>query len=113
MVTLGCKVNMSEVNMRLLRWCSLAVLSVFFAEQSVAQSPKELDLASPDALQLHGVKAKPITYLGHPAMRIEDSGEPDLDDAHRLAVVRGSSFQDGVIEVDLSGGAAPDAPPDV
>ena len=51
-----------------------------------------------------------MTYLGHPAMRVEDSGEPDPDDARRLAVVRGSSFQDGVIEVDLSGDTAPDAP---
>src|ERR1700682_2396753 len=101
-VKLRCEAAMGrcEVNMRLLRWCSLAVLSVFFVAQSLAQSFKDVDIASSDALQLHGVKAKPMTYLGPPAMRVEDSGEPDLDDARRLAVVRGSSFQDGVIEVD-------------
>jgi hypothetical protein len=82
---------------------------VFFVEQSSAQSLKEIDIASPNALQLHGVKAKPTTYLDRSAMRIEDSGEPDPNDS-RLAVVRSSSFQDGVIEVDLSGDTAPDAP---
>ena len=44
-------------------------------------------------------------------MRVSDAGPQDLDDAGRFAVVPGSSFQDGTIEVNLSGDTAPDAPP--
>ncbi|HET9407518.1 MAG TPA: hypothetical protein VFO39_09795 [Candidatus Sulfotelmatobacter sp.] len=42
-------------------------------------------------------------------MRVTDDA-PHADDASRFAVVPGTSFQDGTIEVDLTGDTAPDAP---
>jgi hypothetical protein len=65
-----------------------------------------------DKLELHNVKAEPVTYLGRAAMRITDAGADGLDDAGRLAIVSGSSFQDGAIEVNLSGDTAPNARPE-
>jgi hypothetical protein len=44
-------------------------------------------------------------------MRVSDAGPQGLDDAGRLAVIPGSSFQDGTMEVNLSGDTAPGAPP--
>src|SRR5215470_10214417 len=61
-------------------------------------------------LELHNVKAEAVTYLGRSAMRVTDAGPEGLNDADRLAVVPGSSLQDGTIEVNLSGDTAPNAP---
>jgi hypothetical protein len=66
-----------------------------------------------DKLELHNVRAEPVTYLGRRAMRITDAGPEGLGDAGRLAVVPGSSFEDGTIDVNLSGDTAPDAPPNL
>jgi hypothetical protein len=65
-----------------------------------------------DKLELYNVKAEPVTYLGRAAVRVTDAGPEGLDDAGRLAVVPGSSFQDGTIDVNLSGDTAPKAPPE-
>lgn len=75
-----------------------------------AQQQQETKLLEVDKLELHSVKAEPVTYLGRAAIRITDAGTPDMDDAGRLAVVPGTSLQDGTIEVDLSGDTAPHAP---
>ena len=64
-----------------------------------------------DKLELHNVKAQPVTYLGRVAMGVNDAAPQGLDDAGRFAVIPGSSFQDGTIEVNLSGDTAPGAPP--
>lgn len=72
-------------------------------------SQKSADLAL-DNLELHNVKAESATYLGRRAMRITDAAPEGLDDAGRFAVVPGTSFQDGTIEVNLSGDTAPNAP---
>jgi hypothetical protein len=74
------------------------------------EGPRSIGL---DKLELHNVKAEPVTYLGRAAVRIIDAGPEGLDDAGRLAIVPGTSFQDGTIEVNLSGDTAPDARPDL
>src|SRR2546429_8264435 len=58
-------------------------------------------------------KTEAVTYLGRNAMRVTDAGPEGLDDAGRLAVIPGSSFQDGTLEVSLSGDTAPNAPPNL
>jgi len=63
-----------------------------------------------EKLELHNVKAEPVTYLGRGAVRITDADAEGLDDAGRLAIVPGSSFQDGTIEVNLTGDTRPNAP---
>jgi hypothetical protein len=91
---------------------ALTVLLVSSHTQSAGQvGPKAAGFAL-DRLELHNVKAEPVTYLGRSAVRITDAGAEGLDDASRLAIVPGSSFQDGTIEVNLSGDTAPDARPE-
>jgi hypothetical protein len=88
---------------------ALAVLLIGSGAQSASrEQPKRATLAL-DKLELRNVKAEPVTYLGRRAMRLSDAGSPGVDDAGRLAVVPGSSLQDGTIEVNLSGDSAPDA----
>jgi hypothetical protein len=91
---------------------ALTVLLVSSRTQSAGQvGPKAAALAL-DKLELHNVKAELVTYLGRGAVRITDAGAEGLDDAGRLAIVPGSAFQDGTIEVSLSGDTAPDARPE-
>ena len=89
----------------------LAALLVGSLAQSTGQARQQaLNLAS-DKLELHKVKAEQVTYRGRAAVRLTDAAVAEGDDANRLAIVSGSSFQDGTIEVTLSGDTAPDAPP--
>jgi hypothetical protein len=89
---------------------ALAVLWMSSAAQGSGQDRQKPARLALDKLELHNVKTEPVTYLGRPAMRVSDAGPQDLDDAGRFAVVPGSSFQDGTIEVNLSGDTAPNAP---
>jgi hypothetical protein len=76
----------------------------------IAQVTEILQL-TPERLELHNVKAESVNYIGRASVRLLDSGAPDLGDAGRLAIIRGTSFTDGNIEIDLTGDTAPDAPP--
>jgi hypothetical protein len=62
-------------------------------------------------LNLHNVKAEATTYKGRKGVRIADAAAPDVPDGARFAIVTGTDFHDGVIEVDLTGDTAPGADP--
>ena len=90
---------------------ALAVLFICSGTQSGGQERQKPARLALDKLELHNVKAEPVTYLGRGATRVSDAGPEGLDDADRFAVVPGGSLQDGTIEVNLSGDTAPNAPP--
>ncbi len=92
---------------------ALAVLLVSLETQSGGQARQKAPGLVLDKLELHNVKAEQVTYLGRAAMRVTDAAPQGLDDAENLAVVPGSPFQDGTIEVNLSGDTAPNAPPEL
>ncbi len=75
-----------------------------------AQSTQTVAGLSTDHLELRNVKAETVTYKGQPAVQLVNVGAHDLDDAGRLAILRGSSFTDGTIEIDLTGDTVPGAP---
>ncbi len=77
--------------------------------QSPVMRPVSIRL---DSLELHYVTAEPLQYRGRSALRVVDAAPGHGDDVSRLAVVKGTSMQDGVIEVTLSGDTVPDAPQD-
>ena len=89
--------------------CLSAMLMLGFA----GNLPAQVRSIPIDKLELRNVKAESVTYLGRAAMRITDAGPEGLDDSARLAILPGSSFQDGTIEVTLSGNTAPDARPEL
>ena len=66
-------------------------------------------LDSPDQLKLINVKAEAVTFKGRKAVRVDDAAPPSLGDVGRLAILTKTDFQDGVIEVDLTGEPRPGA----
>lgn len=89
---------------------ALAVLLISAGAQSGGQGRQKPAGLALEKLELHNVKAEPVSYRDRAAVRISDAGAQELDDGGRFAVVPGSSFQDGTIEVKLSGDTYPDAP---
>ena len=49
------------------------------------------------------MKAEAVNYQGRAAARVKDAAATDVDDAGRLAIIPGTSLQDGAIEISLSG----------
>jgi hypothetical protein len=95
----------------------MAAAGATFAVQSasatcLAQSAESIRFDSVNKLELpENLKADIVTYRGRAALRIVNIGTEDSDYGGGLAIVRGTRFQDGTIEVTLSGDTAADAPP--
>ena len=66
-----------------------------------------------DAGKLKGtnVKIEAVTWKGRAATRLTDAAPLNQAAGERYAVIAGSEFQDGVIELDLTGDTAPGANP--
>jgi len=94
--------------MKLLGVGVLGSVLLVSGRQAFGQSAHEVALSA-DKLELHNVKAQAATYQGRAAVRVTDAAA-DVDDAGRLAIIPGTPFQDGTIELNLSGDTAADAP---
>jgi hypothetical protein len=70
---------------------------------------QSIALNSPDQFKLVNVKAETVTFKGRQAIRLNDAAPASAGDEERLAVLPKTDFQDGVIEVDLTGEPAADA----
>ncbi len=75
--------------------CSLALAAASLGAQTV------------DQLEGHKVKLSAVTYQGKTAVRVD--ALPDAPDAESFAVVKGSKFHNGTIEVELAGKPAASA----
>jgi hypothetical protein len=64
-----------------------------------AANVQNFPLVNPSGLDLRGVKAEPIEYLGRKAVRLTIESQ-SLDDG--LAFLPGADFQDGTIEADIA-----------
>jgi hypothetical protein len=85
-------------------YCALtAALGISFAQRSVPIEPL-------DRLNLKNVKAEAVKYQGRAAVRLTDAAAQNLPDGARLAIINGTSFEDGVIEAELTGDALPGMP---
>jgi hypothetical protein len=93
--------------------CGLALVGFLVSSQPqpAGQARQKGPGLALEKLTLQNVKAEPATYGGRAAMRITDAAPEGADDAERMAIVPGSSLQDGTIEVNLTGDTAPNAPP--
>jgi hypothetical protein len=60
-------------------------------------------------LKSRNVKTEMVTYKGHRALRVTDTAPADVGDGYRFAVLNKTEFQDGVIEVELTGEPGPNA----
>src|SRR5689334_15815087 len=62
-------------------------------------------------LQISSVKVDRVQYRGKDALRVVDTAPEVMNDELRHAIVKGSRFEDGVIEVDLTGDTQPNTNP--
>ena len=60
-------------------------------------------------LESRNVKTEMVTYKGHRALRVTDTGPAAVRDGDRLVIQSQTEFQDGVIEIDLTGEPGPSA----
>jgi hypothetical protein len=60
-------------------------------------------------LKSRHVKTEIVTYKGHRALRVTDAAPADVRDGERLVILSKTQFQDGVIEIDLTGEPGPGA----
>jgi hypothetical protein len=90
--------------MRMLSCALAALLGI-----SLAQT-RSVPIQPLDRLKLQNVKAESVKYQGRAAVRITDAAAQNLPDGARLAIVTGTSFEDGVIEAEITGDALPGTP---
>jgi hypothetical protein len=85
--------------------CLTVILALFvIAVPGLPQGQTQrIPLGSTDGLKLINVKAEPVTFKGLKALRVTDAAPQGTGDEGRLAVLSGTEFQDGIIEVDLTG----------
>ena len=95
----------------LFAWLVWPIVLVAFESAQPAGS-QAITLEAASKLQLHNVTAQSVNYKGRKAVRIAASGAENLSDGARLAVVPGTDFEDGVIEIELAGDAQLGAPPE-
>jgi hypothetical protein len=66
-----------------------------------------IPLDNPSEMQQRNVKTQVVTYKGRKALRVTDSAPSDVADGIQLVILNKTEFQDGVIEIELTG--EPDA----
>jgi hypothetical protein len=64
----------------------------------------------PARMKLSNVKAERVTYKGREAIRLTDTGPENLPDGAHFALLPGTEFSNGTIEVELAGDRTPTAP---
>ncbi len=90
---------------------ALAAGAALAADNSPADR-HSFSLESASALKLHNVEARPVTLDGKRGLRVTVSPEAKAQQApfETLAIVQGLEFSSGVIEAEIAGEPAPDAP---
>jgi hypothetical protein len=74
-----------------------------------AQSGQNVPGIALDQLELHNVKAEAANYNGKPAVRVD--ALPDAANGASYAILKGSCFHNGTIEVELAGKPGANAGP--
>src|SRR5262244_3979015 len=62
-----------------------------------------IPLDSSNEMQPRNVKTEPVTYKGRKALRVTDAAPANVADGIQLVILNKTDFQDGVIEVELTG----------
>ncbi len=64
----------------------------------------------PNTLTLVNARAESVVYRGQPAIHLQSRIGHEADDDSMLAIVPGSAFRDGTIELDVAGSPIPQVP---
>ena len=85
----------------------LSLLSTAFTIATGRTQTVSLD--SPNQLKLVNVKVETVTFKGRKALRVNDAAAAGTGDERRLVVLANTDFEDGIIELDLTGEPGPGA----
>jgi hypothetical protein len=91
--------------------CLISLVAIAAQAQSAPGAPTTsarvvFDPASHPMLDLHMVRAEPVIYRGKSAMRVTPDESVQLQGysgTEAIAIIPGSAFQDGVIELEVAG----------
>lgn len=102
------------------RTLATVVMAACIAATAVSSMGRRFPLDSAAGLRLHNVRADPVTLDGKRGLRVTFSSEAkqqfesltpqEQAQFETLAVIEGSAFSNGTIEVEIAGEPAPDAP---
>jgi hypothetical protein len=100
--------------MRKLCRITLALCLMFLFSAALARDAKGVHyrLDGTKNLAMIGGEAESVTYRGRSAVHLVPAPESENSDHDTLAILTGSDFKDGTIEIDLAGSPRPGAPPD-
>ena len=90
----------------------VVVVASLTCTRSVLSQQKDIAIELSN-LRAKNVKVEPMTYKSRKAVRVTAAGGDNVADGERMAIVKGTDFQDGIIEVDLTGDALPNSPPEI
>ncbi|HZS05586.1 MAG TPA: family 16 glycoside hydrolase [Blastocatellia bacterium] len=81
----------------------IAVLTPALSTGFTQVRPATIPLDNPDELQPRNVKTEVVTYKGRKALRVTDAAPADGADGIQLVILNKTEFQDGMIEIELTG----------
>ena len=81
----------------------IALLAPVFGAGFTQVTTRTIPLNVPSEMQPRNVKAEPVMYKGRAALRVSDAGAPNVAEGQRLVILSKTEFQDGVIEIELTG----------
>lgn len=95
----------------LIKFVVAAVIVALVAGPASSQG-KQYPLQSADGLTLHNVAAAPATLQGKSGLRVtmSEAAKREKGQVEQLARINDVEFSNGVIEVEMAGAPAPDAP---
>lgn len=64
---------------------------------------RRITLDALDQMQSRNVRTEQVTYKGRAALRVTDTAPATVVDGERLVILSKTAFQDGVIEIELTG----------
>ena len=81
----------------------IALLAPMLGAGLTQVTTRTIRLDVPNEMQPRNLKAEQVMYKGRVALRVIDAGAPNVAEGQRLVILSKTEFQDGVIEIELTG----------
>ena len=81
----------------------IAVLALALSTGFTQVKPTTIPLDNLGEMQPRNVKTEQVTYKGRKALRVTDAAPANVADGIQLVILNKTEFQDGVIEIELTG----------
>jgi len=85
------------------RFLLLPVLMLPLGSGLTQGTSRTIPLDALNEMQSRNVKTERVTYKGRPALRVTDTAPATVPDGERLVILSKTEFQEGVIEIELTG----------